>query len=136
MEANRMRLEGIAVLTIDDDQDSRTLLKTTLNQAGAAVIEATSGEEALEIFETVRPDVVLTDLRMPEMDGYQLLERIRALEPDHGGLVPVIAVTAFQRLEDYSKALEPGFDFFLVKPVNPDELIRATADVLGKMPDV
>jgi CheY-like chemotaxis protein len=135
MEAKRMRLEGIAVLTIDDDQDSRTLLKTTLNQAGAAVIEATSGEEALEIFETV-PDVVLTDLRMPEMDGYQLLERIRALEPDHGGLVPVIAVTAFQRLEDYSKALEPGFDFFLVKPVNPDELIRATADVLGKMPDV
>lgn len=131
-----MRLEGIAVLTIDDDQDSRTLLKTTLNQAGAAVIEATSGEEALEIFETVCPDVVLTDLRMPEMDGYQLLERIRALEPDHGGLVPVIAVTAFQRLEDYSKALEPGFDFFLVKPVNPDELIRATADVLGKMPDV
>ena len=131
-----MRLEGIAVLTIDDDQDSRTLLKGILNQAGAAVIEATSGEEALEVFETVRPDVVLTDLRMPEMDGYQLLERIRALEPDQGGLVPVIAVTAFQRLEDYSEALEPGFDFFLVKPVNPDELIRATADVLGNMPEV
>jgi CheY-like chemotaxis protein len=63
---------------------------------------------------------------MPELDGYQMLERIRTLEPDQRGLVPVIAVTAFQRLEDYSKALEQGFDFFLVKPVNPDELIRAT----------
>ena len=131
-----MRLEGVVVLAIDNDQDSRTLLKRILNQAGAAVIDATSAEEALEVFETVHPDVVLTDLRMPQMDGYQLLERIRALEPDQGGLIPVIAVTAFQRLEDYSKALEPGFDFFLVKPVNPDELIRAVAEVLVKAPDV
>ena len=130
-----MKLKGTAVLTIDDDQDSQTLLKMTLSQAGAFVIEAASGAEALEIFKTVRPDVVLCDLRMSEMDGYEVLERIRAIEPDQGGSVPVIAVTGFQRLEDYAEALDSSFDFFLVKPVNPYELIRATPDVLGKTAD-
>lgn len=134
MEADGMRLKGTAVLTIDDNEDSRFLLKTILRQAGATVAEAASGAEALEIYKAARPDVVLCDLRMPQMDGYQVLERIRALEPDQGGSVPVIAVTGFQRLEDYAEALDSSFDFFLVKPVNPDELIRAIADLLEKAP--
>ena len=133
--ANAMRLIGTTVLTIDDDQDSRTLMRTILRKAGAAVIEAASGAEALEIIKFVRPDVVLCDLRMPGMDGYEVVEKIRALEPDLGTSVPVIAVTGFQRLQDYAEADGSSFDFFLVKPINPDELIRAIADVLGKASD-
>jgi CheY-like chemotaxis protein len=136
MKTKRMRLNGTAVLTIDDDRDSRTLLKMILSEAGASVIEAASGAEALEKFKTMRPDVVLCDLRMPGMDGYEVLERIRALEPDRGGSVPMIAVTGFKRLEDYREALDSSFDFFLVKPVNPYELIRTTADLLGKTTDL
>lgn len=130
-----MRLMGTTVLTIDDDQDSRTLIRSILRKAGAAVIEAASGAEGLEKFKVVRPDVVLCDLRMPEMDGYEVVQKIRALEPDLGTSVPVIAVTAFQRVQDYAEARGSSFDFFLVKPINPDELIRATADVLGKTSD-
>jgi CheY-like chemotaxis protein len=78
--ANSLRLRGTVVLAIDDDQDSRSILKTILHQAGASVVEAASGAEGLKIFPAVHPNVVLCDLRMPEIDGYQVLKRIRALE--------------------------------------------------------
>lgn len=126
------KLAGRTVLMIDDNQDTRSFCRAILVQTGASVLEAPSGKRGVEVAKTGHPDVVLCDLRMPGMDGYHVLEAIRALGPDQGGSVPVIAIAAFQRLEDYAKVRNPGFDFFLAKPINPDELVRAVGEVLGQ----
>ena len=130
-----MRLEGVTILTIIVDQDSRKLLKSVLNQAGATAIEADCGAQGLRKFGNSHVDLVICDLQMPDLDGYQVLKGIRLLEQKEGGIVPVIAVAAFESLEDYSESRDGGFDFFLVKPINPDELIRAIEGLLGWTPD-
>ncbi|WP_229205828.1 ATP-binding protein [Duganella sp. Leaf126] len=116
-------LSGFRVMVVDDDNDSRELIRRILHDCRAEVLTAANATEALTMLAHVRPTVLMTDLGMPDIDGYGLLERVRALGPAGGGSVPAIALTAFARDEDRQKALDSGFAAHIAKPVEPGELI-------------
>jgi PAS domain S-box-containing protein len=119
-------LRGVTVLVVDDDRDTRELLATVLRQAQATVLEADSAAAALKTLERQVPDVLVADLAMPGVDGYELIGRIRA-QAGHGLRLPAVAVTAYARGEDRERALSAGFDRHLPKPVDPGELCRTVA---------
>ena len=104
-----MELAGLKVLVVDDQPDARDLIMRVLEDCSARVLTAASAEEAVPLVESSRPDVLITDIGMPDADGYELLRRVRALGPAHGGRVPAIALTAFARSEDRTRALRAGF---------------------------
>jgi signal transduction histidine kinase/ActR/RegA family two-component response regulator len=116
------RLKSIKVVAVDDNADSRELLKVILERSSAEVAVVSSGQEALAAIENVQPDVLVCDLAMPEMDGYELLENVRRLEPELGQL-PVIAFTAAARSEDLARTRRAGFQAHLAKPVDPSKLV-------------
>jgi PAS domain S-box-containing protein len=120
-------LEGISVLAVDDEQDALILLRVVLETAGADVMTASSGASALERIAEKTPQVVLADLGMPEMDGFELMKRIRASPDPAIRNVPAAALTAFARSEDRTKALRSGFQMHLAKPVDPSELVASIA---------
>ena len=120
-------LHGISVLAVDDDADALTLLRVVLEAAGATVTAVASPLIALERIEAVRPQVIIVDLGMPEMDGFALIAQIRASPHAHVREVPAAALTAFARSEDRTKALRSGFEMHLAKPVDPGELVAAVA---------
>ncbi len=122
---NLTRLDGIKVLAIDDEADALTLVGSVVEAAGARATLLSSPHRALEQLLQVRPDVVLLDLGMPEMDGFEVIAKIRAQPDPHVRDVPAIALTAFARSEDRTKALEAGFQMHLAKPVDPGELAAA-----------
>jgi PAS domain S-box-containing protein len=122
------RLDGIRVLVVDDQADERELLYTILTGRGAEVETAESADAALAIIERSAPTVLVTDIAMPEQDGYALLRRVRALPDPHRGL-PAIAVTAHARGEDRSRALSAGFQVYLSKPIEHARLVRAVSDL-------
>lgn len=125
-------LNGVQVLAIDDEFDSREFVVFLLEQAGAKVITATSVTEGLAAFRECHPDVVLSDIGMPDRDGYMLMQQIRALSPEEGGNVPAIALTAYAGDFNQRQALQAGFQQHLAKPIEPDELIKAIATLVGK----
>ena len=116
------RLKSIKVVAVDDNADSRELLKVILERSSAEVAVVSSGQEALAEIKNVQPDVLICDLAMPEMDGYELLENVRRLEPEVGQL-PVIAFTAAARNEDLTRTRRAGFQAHLAKPVDPSKLV-------------
>ena len=120
-------LSGLQVLVVDDEDDARELIKRILNDCNADVLTAATASEALNLLQYERPDLMVSDLGMPEVDGYGLLDRIRALGPAHGGDLPAIALTAFARSEDRIKALSSGFLAHIAKPVEPNELVAKVA---------
>ena len=120
-------LSGLQVLVVDDEDDSRELIRRILHDCHADVLTAATAGEALALLEHARPHLLLSDLGMPEVDGYGLLERVRALGPAAGGNIPAIALTAFARTEDRLKALSSGFLAHISKPVEPGELIDKVA---------
>ena len=123
------RLKSIKVVAVDDNADWRALLKVILKLSSAdesAVVS--SGEEALTAIKKVHPDVLICDLAMPEMDGYELLENVRRLEPELGRL-SAIAFTGASRNEDRAATKRAGFQAHLVKPVDPDELVTTILKV-------
>jgi PAS domain S-box-containing protein len=120
-------LSGVRVLVVDDEDDARELIKRILSDCNADVLTAATAAEALQLLQHERPDLLVSDLGMPGMDGYGLLDRIRALGPSRGGDLPAIALTAFAQAEDRGKALSSGFLAHLTKPVEPDELIAKVA---------
>ncbi|MBP1204696.1 PAS domain S-box-containing protein [Duganella sp. 1411] len=120
-------LSGLQVLVVDDEDDARELIKRILNDCNADVLTAATATEALQLLQHARPDLMVSDLGMPEVDGYGLLDRIRALGPAHGGNLPAIALTAFARSEDRVRALSSGFLAHISKPVEPSELISKVA---------
>jgi PAS domain S-box-containing protein len=120
-------LSGIRVLAIDDEEDALTLLRTVLEMAGAEVETLGSPARALEYLDEARPDVLVIDLGMPEMDGFELITRIRASIDPRIRNLPAAALTAFARSEDRTKALEKGFEMHLAKPVDPGELVASVA---------
>jgi PAS domain S-box-containing protein len=120
-------LSGMQVLVVDDEDDARELIKRILADCNADVLTAATAAEALNLLQHARPDLLVSDLGMPEVDGYGLLERVRALGPSRGGDLPAIALTAFARSEDRIKALSSGFLAHISKPVEPNELIAKVA---------
>ena len=116
-------LHGLRVLIVEDDEDSRELLLAVLRGCGAEVDGACSGAEALVLFEQARPNIVISDIGMPEMDGYDLIRRLRVMN-EGSALVPAIALTAFARKEDKSRALAEGFQAHVAKPIDPTELVQ------------
>ncbi len=120
-------LSGLQVLVVDDEDDARELIKRILNDCNADVLTAATATEALNLLQHARPDLMVSDLGMPEVDGYGLLDRIRALGPARGGNLPAIALTAFARSEDRVRALSSGFLAHISKPVEPSELISKVA---------
>jgi CheY-like chemotaxis protein len=128
-------LSGIKVLVVDDQPDARDMIKRVLEDSEADVMTAGSAAEALRAVEEGRPDVLVSDIGMPEVDGYELLRRIRALGPRSGGPLPAIALTAFARSEDRTRALRAGFLAHVAKPVEPSELLATIASVVGRAGD-
>jgi PAS domain S-box-containing protein len=121
-------LPDISVLAVDDDPDALGLVREILESSGARVRTATSARDALESIEQELPDVLVSDLGMPEMDGYDLIQRVRRMEGAAKQL-PAAALTAYARSEDRSKALRLGFEIHLPKPIDPSELIAAVASL-------
>jgi CheY-like chemotaxis protein len=111
------------VLVVEDEPDGRELMVETLRAAGAQVAGASSAAEALELLPVILPDVLVSDIGMPEEDGYTLLARVRALPPEKGGAVPALAVSAYAREDDRIRAAAAGFKNHLAKPFEPPELV-------------
>jgi PAS domain S-box-containing protein len=121
-------LPDICVLAVDDDPDALALVREILETAGARVRTATSGRAALESIEADVPDVLVSDLGMPGMDGFEMIQRIRKMEGPAREL-PAAALTAYARSEDRAKALRLGFEMHLAKPIDPSELVAAVASL-------
>ncbi len=129
-------LSGMTLLVVDDEPDARGLLRRILEECGARVVTAASARDALDAMNTLRPDVLISDIGMPGVDGYELMRRIRLLGRAQGGEVPAIALTAFARSEDRTRALSVGFQVHLSKPVEPHELIAMVATCKGRTAEV
>jgi signal transduction histidine kinase/ActR/RegA family two-component response regulator len=123
------RLDGVRVVLVDDDDDGRVMLTTLLELAGAKVAPARSVHEALAFLDTMRPDVIVSDVGMPDEDGFTLIRRVRAREAEGGGGVPAIALTGYVRPEDRARLLAEGFQQHLRKPVEPGEIVAAIASL-------
>jgi signal transduction histidine kinase/ActR/RegA family two-component response regulator len=126
-------LAGLRVLVVDDDPTAVDLNREILSQVGAEVRGCTSGAEALQILPQWRPAVLVSDIEMPRLDGYTLLRQIRALDPDHGGKTPAVALSAYNRPEDRVRSLRAGFNFHVSKPVEPNELAAIVASLAGRV---
>ena len=129
------RLDGLRILIVDDDADIRDLLTYTLEVCGAEVMAAASADEAISaLTESSTPmDILISDIGMPDEDGYALLRRVRALEPENGGGIPAIALTAYARTQDRRAALLAGFQSHVAKPVEAAELIAVIANLAGRI---
>jgi PAS domain S-box-containing protein len=122
-------LEGITVLAVDDEPDALGLVKRVLEGCGARVLTATSAREALDLVVAERPDMIVSDIGMPEEDGYDLIRKVRALPAAQGGRTPAAALTAFARAEDRTRALRAGYQSHVAKPVEPTELTAVVASL-------
>jgi PAS domain S-box-containing protein len=134
-ESNRWEpvdLTGLKVLVVDDEGDACALIKRMLDECRADVRTASSADEALRLIEQIRPDVLVSDIGMPDVDGYEFLRRVRTLGPTKGGKVPAIALTAFARSEDRTRALMAGYSVHVSKPVEAQELIVTVASLAGR----
>src|SRR5215813_9019908 len=125
-------LRGVRVLVVDDEHDTREVLSVMLSRYGTEVRAAGSVAEALEVFRQWKPDVLVSDIGMPEEDGYALIEKIRALPQEDGGDAPAIALTAFAATQDKERALASGFQRHLAKPIEPVALAKNVARILGR----
>ena len=120
-------LSGVHVFAIDDEEDALNLLRVVLETAGAEVTTENSPEAALERIAEVRPDVLVVDLGMPGIDGFELITRVRQSPDKAIRRIPAAALTAFARSDDRTKALRSGFEMHLAKPVDPGELVASVA---------
>jgi CheY-like chemotaxis protein/anti-sigma regulatory factor (Ser/Thr protein kinase) len=131
--ATRCRLDGLRVLVVEDDQDTLDMLRMVLDHCGASVATAASAREGLNILEQWKPDALISDVAMPDEDGFALIGQVRSLGADRGGNIPAVALTAFTRDEDRAHALSAGFQRYVMKPVAPDELVAVVASLTGRV---
>ncbi|MGI8889724.1 MAG: ATP-binding protein [Chthoniobacterales bacterium] len=122
-------LDGVRVVAVDDDADARRLLQTVLSRCNAKVTAVASAAEALAAVRSERPDVLLSDIEMPNESGYDLIRQVRALPAEEGGETPAAALTAYARVADRTRALRAGFQMHVPKPVEPSELIAVIANL-------
>src|SRR6185437_8043395 len=130
-QGEHIMLSGVKVLVVDDEHDARSLIKEVLTQCEAVVVTAASAEEALEILMKHKPDVMISDIGMPEKDGFQLIREVRSFPAAREEKTPAIALTAFAHSEDRTKAMLAGYQMHLSKPVQSHELIAAIANLTG-----
>jgi CheY-like chemotaxis protein len=123
-------LTGVRVLVVDDDSDARRLTRRLLIQCNAEVVIAASAAEGLEFVPRFGPHVLVSDIGMPEMDGYQYIRMVRKTYPAR--VMPAVAVTAFVRAEDRKQALAAGYQEHLAKPVAPDRLLAVIASLAAE----
>jgi CheY-like chemotaxis protein/two-component sensor histidine kinase len=120
-------LDGVSVLVVEDEEDNRQALAAVLDRYGARVKVARSAGEAIDALEAAIPDVLVSDIGMPGADGYELIRRVRSLNPERGGNLPALALTAYAGERERRMAAEAGYQDFLVKPVAPPRLATTVA---------
>ncbi len=128
---DKSRLSEVRILVVDDDDTIRDVLKKLLEDQGARVTTAASAKEALQVFTTADPHVLISDIGMPEMDGYEFIRQVRG----RGIRVPAVAVTAFARAEDRRRALFSGYHTHLAKPAAAPDLIAVVAALAARRVD-
>jgi signal transduction histidine kinase/CheY-like chemotaxis protein len=126
------RLDGYKLLVVDDEPDTREMLRLGLAHCGADVTVVGSAREALEAMAARAYDIVICDIGMPEMDGYEFIRRVRALPAEHGGRVPAVALTAYARTEDRLQALRAGYQMHVPKPAELAELVAVAASLIKR----
>lgn len=131
VEKTQVDLEGVHILLVEDDEGSRIILRKLLETSGARVFEASGGHQGLSILDESRPMIIISDVGMPEMDGYEFVRTLRT-RTDIWASTPVIALTAFARPEDKKEALAAGFSAHLAKPVKTNDLLRTVKSVLAE----
>ncbi|MCT7950910.1 PAS domain S-box protein [Ancylothrix sp. C2] len=131
-EDSSLALQGVRILVVDDEPDTREVVKIFLESCGAVVKEAMSAQQALKILQEWQPDILLSDIGMPLENGYDLLSKVRALPLEKGGGVPAVALTAYASGDDQKRALDAGFQKHLPKPVNPIDLAAVVASLVGR----
>jgi PAS domain S-box-containing protein len=124
-------LAGITVLVVDDEPDARVLVSRIVEERGARAITAQSGEEAFRLLNTEAVDILVSDIGMPDYDGYKFIQQMRVCEPKRVRNIPAIALTAYARADDRQRALLAGYQMHLAKPVEPRELIAGIASLLN-----
>jgi CheY-like chemotaxis protein len=125
-------LQGLRILAVDDDPDALALVREILENAGAELMLAASGAEALDALSRSLPDVIVSDIAMPKMDGFQLISEIRTHANPSVRAIPAAALTAYTRSEDSARARRSGFQRHLAKPIDPAELTVAVALLAGR----
>jgi CheY-like chemotaxis protein/anti-sigma regulatory factor (Ser/Thr protein kinase) len=128
-ENGKESLSGVHVLVVDDERDTVDLVQAVLARDGATVSTAGSVYEALESIARREPDIIVSDIGMPELDGYDLIKRVRAVEQISGKHIPAIALTAYVRSDERDMAISAGYEEHISKPVDPDMLVAAVADL-------
>ncbi|KOP26407.1 chemotaxis protein CheY [Hapalosiphon sp. MRB220] len=126
-------LNSLQVLVVDDDTDTREYVVTVLQDAGAEVTAVSSVQLALLAIAKSLPDILISDISMPEEDGYSLIRKIRTMQPEQGGNLPAIALTAYARSQDCQQALDAGFQMYVTKPVEPNQLINSVAKLIQRL---
>jgi PAS domain S-box-containing protein len=129
-----LRIDGVDVLVVDDQRDSRELVAHVLVEAGARVRSCGSAHEALDLFRAQPPTVLLADIAMPLMDGYELITAIRAFPPERGGQVPAVAITAFAHAEGRRRSQMAGFQIHMAKPIDREQLVAAVSRLASVKP--
>jgi CheY-like chemotaxis protein len=130
----REGLAGVQILAVDDDSDALGLLRAVFEAAGAAVHGFTSAVAALNALDSLQPQVMVVDLGMPQMDGFEFIRRVRRSANPALADTPAAALTAFARSEDRVKAMRAGFEMHLAKPVDPGELVAAVQTLVRRVP--
>lgn len=126
-----VELEGVRVLVVDDERDSLEFVRRLLKECKASVVTASSAAEGLRLIRAERPDVIVSDIGMPEKDGLEMMRELRG-QSANSSKIPAIALTAFARSEDRTRAMLAGYQVHLSKPVQPQELLAAIANLAGR----
>jgi CheY-like chemotaxis protein len=131
MQQSSPRLEGMKVLIVDDERDARDLVRRLLEQYGAVIHLAVSAAEGLRQLLREPYNILISDIGMPDRDGYDFIRDVRSLGPENGGDLPAIALTAFARAEERDRALQAGFDEHIPKPVEPSLPVTVIGRLAG-----
>jgi CheY-like chemotaxis protein len=132
VDCTRITLEGLRILVVDDEPDARNLIERVLVECKARVFLAHCADDASRKLRRELPDVLISDIGMPDKDGYTLMREVRALAPDQGGRTAAIALTAFARSEDRTRAMMAGYQVHISKPIEPQELLATVASLAGR----
>lgn len=130
---HQLPLSGLQILVVDDEADMRELVVAILTQSGAEVKVVASAVEALLALDDFKADILVSDIGMPQIDGYMLMRQVRNRSPEQGGQIPAIALTAYAGEINQQQALAAGFQQHISKPVDPEELVQAIALLVGKV---